>query len=492
MHHVRGVSQEGPRASARADQGNLVPLQLILCNQALDDGDNLFAGFPEDRARRVFHGHADLFGQQLHPRVGGVVFGVRQCVISGLQNLQHDGGAGIGYRGALAVVQLDGDIVVRVVLARPDRIELRALKFLRVVIAGVFHICDVRAARPHVDERALFRAHHAAARDAQDPDVERVHIGPVPPDDGVIHGGTAVFNHADVCGRATDLKIDAVGSAQIHQRPDHAGGRAGQHGENRALFHLTDFHHAAVPAHNHQRNLDAGGTDAFFRAVGRVQHFGQDAGVDGGRAGSGGQTVQLRDVGSDGAGHALPLGFFGDNPLFRKVVDTEGLAGHDHLGAFVDQPFYGFADVFFRHVLDFKIGMLNLDEFSRSQIDIVDCGLLFGEDALQAALADADDADLGDVAFQKGVGRLGRAVGDEDDFLRLDVAFRKALLEGVHNSLRHALLVKMRGHNGAPPHDLVGVVVDCDRFGVRAADVDSDADCPLLHDRTSYCKFPWK
>ena len=124
--------------------------------------------------------------------------------------------------------------------------------------------------RSHIVNPGLVHTDHAAPGHTEHAHIQRTDIGSVSADDGVIDGGTPVLNDTDIGRRTAHFKIHSVGGAQVHKRSHDAGGRSRQHGQNRALLHLIDFHNAAVSAHDHQRNLHAGLTDAALGAVGSV------------------------------------------------------------------------------------------------------------------------------------------------------------------------------------------------------------------------------
>src|SRR5699024_9905116 len=177
---------------------------------------------------------------------------------------------------ALAVGQADRHIVVGVAGFGAEELHLRVNDLVLVGVDGVVQAGDVGRTGAHVDDALLVGADHAAAGAAQNAHVQAADVGGVAADDGVVDGRAAVLDHADVGGGAADFEVDAVGGAQIHQAAHDRGGRAGQHGQHRALLHLIDLHNAAVAAHDHQRHGDARLPHRSLGGVGGVQHLWQD------------------------------------------------------------------------------------------------------------------------------------------------------------------------------------------------------------------------
>ena len=101
--------------------------------------------------------------------------------------------------------------------------------------------------------------------------------------------------------------------------------------------------------------------------------------------------------------------------------------------------------------------------------------------AAGAFSADADDADLCNVALDQGVRCLRGGVGDKDNILGVDVVFFQAVFERLHNAGGNARLVVVGGLDRGFADDLVGRVVDGDGLGVGAADVDAHAYFSFTH-----------
>ena len=339
----------------------------------------------------------------------------------------------------------------------------------------------MRRAGADILDAALVGTHHRAARHAQNADVQAADVGAVTADDGVVDGGAAVLDDADVRRCAADLKVDAVGRAQIHQAAHNGRGRAGQHRQDGALFHLADFHNAAVAAHDHQGNLYARAADALFRFVGGVQHLGQDRRVDGGGTGAAGQTVQLGDLAGGGGLQPHLLGNVADAGLVFHIIDAVDLAGDDDLCAFAGQLLNSSLDRCVGQGIIDEIAVMQMDGTPGAEVDVLQIRLRLGDPAAGAFAADADDADLCNVTLDQGVRRLRGGVGDEDNVLGVDVIFFQAVFERLHNAGGNAGLIVVGGLDRGFADNFVGRVVDGDGLGVGAADVDAHAYFSFTH-----------
>ena len=339
----------------------------------------------------------------------------------------------------------------------------------------------MRRAGADILDTALIGAHHRAARHAQHADVQTADVGAVTADDGVVDGGAAVLDDADVRRRAADLKVDAVGRAQIHQAAHNGRGRAGQHRQNGALLHLADFHNAAVAAHDHQGNLYARAADALLGFVGGVQHLGQNRSVDGRGAGAAGQAVQLGDLAGGGGFQPHLLGNVADAGLVLHIIHAVDLAGDDDLCAFAGQLLNRSLDRCIGQGIIDEIAVMQVDGTAGAEVNVLQIRLRLCDPAAGAFAADADDTDLRNIALNQGVRCLRGGMGDEDNVLGVDVILFQAVFERLHNTGGNTGLVVMGGLDRGFADDLVGRVVNGDGLGVGAADVDAHAYFSFTH-----------
>src|SRR3954468_20045315 len=244
---------------------------------------------------------------------------------------------GIGQRVALAVCAANCHVIVRIALARAEPFDLRIDDIVRLRERRVVQPRDVRAARPDIVYLLAAYTNHAAAGNANDPDIQRIHIRVVAAYPGMSDGWAAIADYADVGAGTADLEINAIGHAQVHERTGHARRRTRQHGYDRAPSHFLYIHDTAIAAHDHQRRGDAGFAHGLFRHVGRADHLRQDAGVDDGSACPRGESIQLGDFVA--TRHCETE--FGCNAhdcfLGALVIDAEGAARHHDLRAFIAQ-----------------------------------------------------------------------------------------------------------------------------------------------------------
>ena len=339
----------------------------------------------------------------------------------------------------------------------------------------------MRRARTDILDATLVGTHHRAARHAQNADVQTADVGAVTADDGVVDGGAAVLDDADVRRRAADLKVDAVGRTQVHQAAHNGRGGTGQHRQDGALLHLADFHNAAVAAHDHQGDFHTRAADALLGLIGGVQHLGQNGSVDGGGAGAAGQTVQL---GNFAGGGSLQPHLFGNTAyagLILHIINAVDLAGDDDLCALAGQLLNGGLDRCVGQGIIDKIAVMQMDGTPGTEVNVLQIRLRLGDPAAGAFAANADDADLCNVALNQGVRRLRSGVGDKDNILGVDVVFFQAVFERLHNAGGNARLVVVGGLDRGFADDLVGRVVDGDGLGMGAADVDAHAYFSFTH-----------
>ena len=300
-------------------------------------------------------------------------------------------------------------------------------------------------------------------------------------DDGVVDGGATVLDDADVRRRAADLEVNAVGGAQVHQAAHDRSGRAGQHRQDRALFHLADLHNAAIAAHDHQGDFYARAADALFRLVGGVQHLGQNRSVDGGGAGAAGQAVQLGDFTGSGGFQPHLLGNAADTGFVLHIIHAVDLAGDDDLCALAGQLLNRSLDRCVGQGIIDKIAVMQMDGAPGAEVNVLQIRLRLCDPAAGAFAADADDTNLRNIALDQGVRCLRGGMGDKDDVLGVNVVFFQAVFECLHNAGGNARLVVVGGLDRGFADNFVGRVVDGDGLGMGAADVDAHAYFSFTH-----------
>ena len=400
-HLVRAEADQGSRTAADTNQTDLVFFEAVLRGQLGDDRLDLLIGAGQDLGGNLLNRLAHVVCQRLHGLAGSVGIAVGE-VIGGNQP-QHVRGAGVRDGDALAACQLDGNIIVGVALLRGEEDDLRVNNFLFRGKDGVVHTGNVRRAGADILDAALVGTHHRAARHAQYADVQTADVGAVAADDGVVDGGAAILDDADVRRRAADLKVNAVGRAQVHQAAHDRSGGAGQHRQDGALLHLADLHNAAVAAHDHQGDFYARAADALFRLVGGVQHLGQNRGVDGRGAGAAGQAVQLGDFAGGGGLQPHLLGNVANARLVLHIIHAVDLAGDDDLCTLAGQLLNRGLDRCVGQGIIDEIAVMQMDGATGAEVNVLQIRLRLGDPAAGAFAADADDADLGDVALNQGV-----------------------------------------------------------------------------------------
>ena len=478
-HLVRAEADQSGCAAADTNQTDLVFFQAVLGGQLGDDRLDLLVGAGQDLGGDFLDRLAHVVRQRLHGLAGSVGVAVGEVV--GGNQPQHVRGTGVRDGDALAACQFNGNIVVGVALLRGEEDDLRVNDFLLRGKDGVVHTGDVRRARTDILDAALVSAHHRAARNAQHADVQTADVGAVTADDGVVNGGATVLDDADVRCRAADLKVNAVGRAQVHQAAHDRSGGAGQHRQDGTLFHLADLHNAAVAAHDHQGDFHARAADAFFRLVGGVQHLGQNGSVDGRGAGAAGQAVQLGDFAGGGGFQPHLLSNAADAGLVLHIIHAVDLAGDDDLCALAGQLLNRSLDRCIGQGIIDEIAVMQVDGTAGAEVNVLQIRLRLCDPATGTFAADADDADLCDVTLDQGVRRLRGGMGDEDNVLRVDVILFQAVFERLHNTGGNTGLVVMGGLDRGFADDLVGRVVDGDGLGVGAADVDAHAYFSFTH-----------
>ena len=272
----------------------MVFLQAVFLRQFHDDRLDFLVGPGENLSGHFLHCLSHIIRQRLHGLTGRV--GISVGKIFRLNQSQDIGRAGVCDGDALAVFQFNGHIVVRVAFLGAEEYHLGLHNLLFWRKHRIIHSRDMGGTGAYVLHSVLVRPDHASAGHTQNPHIQAADISPVASYDGVVNSRTSVLNHADIGGGAAHLKVHSVGGPQVHQASHHRGRRAGKHGQDRSLFHLADFHYAAIASHNHQRNLHAGAAYALLRGIGGSQHLGKDGGVDGRRAGASRKSVKLGNL----------------------------------------------------------------------------------------------------------------------------------------------------------------------------------------------------
>ena len=124
---------------------------------------------------------------------------------------------------------------------------------------------------------------------------------------------------------------------------------------------------------------------------------------------------------------------------------------------------------------------MQVDGAPGTEVDVLQIRLRLGDPAAGTLAADADDADLCNVALDQGVRCLRGGVGNKDNILGVNVVFFQAVFERLHNAGGNACLVIVGGLDRGFADDLVGRVVNGDGLGVGAADVDAHAYFSFTH-----------
>jgi len=473
-----GIGDDGRGTAAAADQLHQGAFHPVLLDQLFDHNDDLGRSQVEQPG-------GDFLPLLLpYPAQPGEDAVDDRPVAASVADVRDEieivgrlgGGEGVG---GLLPFNLDAQIVLRVAGPRLDQVLRKYCSCGDFRKRGVPEAGDVGAARADIGDAVLFDPRHRTAADADGAHIEGAQVELVAADDGTAHQGPAVADGRDVRAGAADLDKDSVRDAGVHQRRRHAGGGAGEHGQDGPAPNLVDLHDAAVAAHHHQRSGDPRSAHALFGSVRRFEHFRQHTRIDHRRAGADAQPVELRDD-RGGAGRQAHRGSGRDDPLFIfRIVDPERLAGDDHLGAlrhhFTDQG----ADFFLLKRAAVEEPVHGVDELAGCQLDVADIGFAPGAAALETA-RHPDHPHPGDIPLKQGVGRLGGAVGDQGHLLRQNLPLFEQLVHGLDHAAGHPLRSRVGGGQIAFGDDLVIRGVHRHRMGEGAADIDADL-YPALH-----------
>ena len=341
----RQVGHDGRRPAAAADQAEHAGIQPVIADKASNHG---FEARGSQRQDALGQGgtvrEAVAFGQD-----GEATFDRRRAALRTISfGNPPELVARAGRRdGQLDVARGHGQVllVVHPVRGRLERVGRP------VGEAEVGECGDVRTARTDLVELSAAEVNQRTAGQAHGADVERGHVELLAADFRAADAAAAVLDHAEVGAGAADLDEDAIGDAGVEQGGGDAGGRARQHGEDRAAAHLGDVHDTAVAAHDHDRGGDARLADGTLGEVGGVEHLGQHAGVDDGGAGADAQAVEAAHVMRGGGGQAAMGGDGADELLVRRIVYAEGLCGDDDGGAGGGERIERLADRGFGHAV---------------------------------------------------------------------------------------------------------------------------------------------
>jgi hypothetical protein len=204
-------------------------------------------------------------------------------------------------------------------------------------------------------------------------------------------------------------------------------------------------------------------------------HPRQDAGVDDGGTRARRQAVELGDLVAAGWTQAGVVRALHHQHFVRIVVDAEGVAGDDDLGAGSGKRGDRRAHSFLADGIDVDESVLRRQEPAGGEFDRADRGLTARQQWFQPA-RHADDAYDRHIAFEQGIGRLGRAVGEEDDVDRIDGGALEDIAEHFDDPPRDAARIVVGGQYRVPADNRAVAVVDQHRLRECAADIDADAE----------------
>ena len=80
--------------------------------------------------------------------------------------------------------------------------------------------------RSHVHNRLVVNTHHGAACAAQDTHIQGTDICVMSANLGIVNARTAILDDADVGGGPAHLKVDGIGSTQVHKGTHDGSSRA--------------------------------------------------------------------------------------------------------------------------------------------------------------------------------------------------------------------------------------------------------------------------
>ena len=120
----------------------------------------------------------------------------------------------------------------------------------------------------------------------------------------------------------------------------------------------------------------------------------------------------------------------------------------------------------------------------RRDLDVADGDLGLGQCGRGAA-GHTDDADLGDVALEQGIGRLGRAVGNERDVLGADAGLSEYGIERRDHAGGDAIGMAVGGRHGMAPDDLARAALSIRTALVKVP----PTSIPMRNDRRCGCSW---
>ena len=464
--------------AAASDEIDQVRVQTVVIDEGLDDCLDLLHGTIHDLSADIVHRRCA--GIRKRPPGLACSFYVSVCIVAFWHIAQDVCRAAERKRDLAAISTLHGHIVSLVVLARRDELELGRDDLVCIREHLIGKVSDMRRAGTDIEELSVLNPDHRAAGDAERADIERGQIQLVAADCRVLDHDLAILDGRDIGRRATCLEEDAVSDLLVHECACHPCRKAGEHRQNRPLPDLVNRHDAAVTAHDHERLLDAGALHGVLGHVCRLHHLRDEGGIDGSRAGTCRQAIELGDLIAARRDHAHVLSLLDHCLLVGRVVDRIGLGSDDDLAATFAQRRDGSLHRLIGKLRGIYELVLGLEILSRCQLDIADCRLGAGA-AGASPLAHTDNADTCDISFEEGIGRLGRAVCDEDDIFRCDGTLVEHLADGIDDALCHTLLCMVGRRNLHLRDDLIGLVVDDDGVRECSADIDANADLSVSH-----------
>ena len=191
----------------------------------------------------------------------------------------------------------------------------------------------MRAAGSHIRNFSVFNPDHAAACHTQGAHIQRGKIGFMTAYFAVPHHDAAVLDYRDIRRGSSGFQKNAVRKPLVHQYACNAGGQPRQHGQNRATPHFVHVHYAAVAAHNHQGGGNAG---AFYTGLGHVggfHHFGNQAAVDDGSAGTHPEPVEFGNLMASRCVKAFFTRQFHHELFVVRIIHAVRFRCHDDFGA---------------------------------------------------------------------------------------------------------------------------------------------------------------
>ena len=337
-------------------------------------------------------------------------------------------------------------------------------------------------ARSYICDSALGQTDHTSSCHTKHPYVEGCDVGSMSSDDGIVDRRTSVFDDTDIGCCTSDLEVNTIGCAQVHQGSHNGCRRSGEHRQHRTLLHLVDLHDTAVSSHDHQRHFHACRADAFLCRVCRVQHLRKDTCIDCGRPRPSCQAVQLGNVRRHTGLHShLVFRHIIDCLLAAHIIYAESFRSNDNFRTFLFHFFRRSFDGIVIQIPLFNETACDLDPSSGSKINVFQLCLRFCQESLQPASCGSNDSDFRHVSFDECVGRLCRTVSDKHNIFRINIIFFQAVFKRLNNSGCHTFLVIVCRLDRGLSDDFLCRIVDGHCFCMCTADVDSHSDFSSFH-----------